>query len=120
MHNVFDPSSNESASNTAPFQNCPQLDHSAQAKGVHARNTEWIDKTACTSYLFYNESSDGLIVEEKTNLPQEHLMTCLQHDLPRAVLACAVLVDSSAYEPTLALRQGFPSQTPSHILCADQ
>ena len=35
-------------------------------------------------------------------------MTCLQHDLPRAMLACTVLVDSSAYEPTLALRQGFP------------
>jgi hypothetical protein len=47
--------------------------------------------------LFYNESCDGLIVEEKTNLLKEHLRTRLQHDLPRAVLACAVLVDSSAY-----------------------
>jgi hypothetical protein len=49
--------------------------------------------------LIYNESTAGLIVEEKTNLPKENLQTRLQHDLPslRAVLACAVLVDSSAY-----------------------
>jgi hypothetical protein len=30
-------------------------------------------------------------------LLKEHLLNCLQHDQPRAVLACAVLVDSRVY-----------------------
>jgi hypothetical protein len=52
--------------------------------------------------LFYKESTNGLIVEEKTNLPKENLGTSLQHVLPRAVLVCAVLVDSSTYSGTPA------------------
>jgi hypothetical protein len=57
----------------------------------------WICKIVFDCYLFYNESTDELlIVDKKTNLLKEHLRTRLQHDLPRAVLACTVLVDSSA------------------------
>jgi hypothetical protein len=48
-------------------------------------------------YLFYAESTNRLTVEEKTNLLREHLLTRLNHDQSRAVLACAVLVDSSVY-----------------------
>jgi hypothetical protein len=36
------------------------------------------------------------MIEEKTNLLKEHLLTCLNHNQPLAVLACVVLVDSSA------------------------
>jgi hypothetical protein len=47
--------------------------------------------------LFHDESTNGLTLEEKTNFLKEHLRTRLQHDLPRAVLACAALVDSNVY-----------------------
>ena len=47
--------------------------------------------------MFHDESTDGLTLEEKTHLLKEHLRTRLQHDLPRAVLACAPLVDSNVY-----------------------
>jgi hypothetical protein len=47
--------------------------------------------------LFNAKSTNGLTVEEKTNLLKEHLRTRLNHDQPRAVLACAALVDSSVY-----------------------
>ena len=57
----------------------------------------WIFKTVVDCDLFLAESTDGLTVEGKTNLLKEHLRTRLNHDQPRAVLACAALVDSSVY-----------------------
>jgi hypothetical protein len=57
----------------------------------------WIFKTVVDCDLFLAESTDGLTVDGKTNLLKEHLRTRLNHDQPRAVLACAALVDSSVY-----------------------
>jgi hypothetical protein len=75
-----------------PMHHCLQLVRSAQAKGADAslRRKEycaWKCKAVIDCNLFYNESCDGLIVEEKTNLLKEHLRTRLQHNLPGAVLA---------------------------------
>ena len=57
----------------------------------------WTCKTVLQCEPFYDESTDVLAVEERTNLLQDHLRNRLNHNLPRPVLACAVLVDSSVY-----------------------
>jgi hypothetical protein len=82
------------------------------AKEVQATNTvqSGIEMQAivdCT--LIYAKSNDRLTVEGKTNLPKEHLRNSLQHDSTRAVLAFAVLIDSSAYSGPPALWQCFAS-----------
>jgi hypothetical protein len=66
-------------------------------RGPSNQYCTWKCKTVFDSELFYHESIDYVTVVEKTNVLKEHLRTRLQHDLPRAVLVCAVLVDSSAY-----------------------
>jgi hypothetical protein len=100
MRNVFDPSSDESTSDTGALSD-PELPTARpkrpSKRGQRKEYRAWICKTVFDCDLFCNDSTDGLIVEEKTKLLKEHLRTRLQHDLPRAVLACAVLVDSSAY-----------------------
>jgi DNA-binding NtrC family response regulator len=97
------------------LQNCLQLTQSLQAKEVQATNTvqsgiqvEMQAIVDCT--LIYAKSNDRLTVEGKTNLPKEHLRNSLQHDSTRAVLAFAVLIDSSAYSGPPALWQFFASR----------
>ena len=79
MRDVFDPSSEDSASDTGALSD-PALP-AAQPKRpskrgprTAARNTEHgFVKLYLIAYLFYAESTDGLTVEEKTNLLKEHL-----------------------------------------------
>ncbi len=100
MRDVFDPSSDESASDTGALSD-PELPTARpkrpSKRGRRKEYRAWICKTVFDCNFFYDDSTNGLIVEEKQKLLKEHLRTRLQHDLPRAVLACAVLVDSSAY-----------------------
>jgi hypothetical protein len=66
-------------------------------RGPSNQYTAWTFKHELECDLFYAESTNVLTIEEKTNLQKEHLRNRLQHDQPRAVLACAVLVDSRVY-----------------------
>jgi hypothetical protein len=100
MRDVFDPSSEDSASDTGALSD-PALP-AARPKRPRKRGTRkeyraWTCKSKIDCDLFHDESTDGLTLEEKTNFLKEHLRTRLQHDLPRAVLACAALVDSNVY-----------------------
>jgi len=107
MPGVFDLSSDESSSEAAeadlltdprePLPKPPKRPKSRLSRGPSNQYKAWICKTVLDCDLFYAESTNGLNVEEKTNLLKEHLRTRLNHDQPRAVLACAVLVDSSVY-----------------------
>jgi hypothetical protein len=98
MRYVFDPSSKESAGETGflSYQESSAAPPKRPSKrGPHNEHRAWICKTLLDRYLFYDKSTDQLLIEEKTNSQLEHLLTLLQHDLSRAVLACKVLVDSS-------------------------
>ena len=109
MPGVFDLSSDASSSEAAeadlltdprePLPKPPKRPKSRSrlSRGPSNQYKAWICKTVLDCDLFYAESTDRLTVEEKTNLLKEHLRTRLNHDQPRAVLACAVLVDSSVY-----------------------
>ena len=66
-------------------------------RGPSNQYRAWTLKHVLECDLLYAESTDRLIIEQKTNSLKEHLRNRLQLDQPRAVLACAVLVDSSAY-----------------------
>ena len=81
------------------IQNCrSSTDRSVLKKrGPSNQYRAWILKHVLECDLLYAESTDRLTIEEKTNSLKEHLRTRLQLDQPRAVLACAALVDSSAY-----------------------
>jgi hypothetical protein len=92
------------------LQNCLQLNQSLQAKKVQATNTARSGIEMQTIALIYAKFNDRLTVEGKTNLPREHLRNSLQHDSTRAVLAFAVLIDSSAYSGPPVLWQCFVSQ----------
>ena len=88
MRDVFDPSSEDSASDTGALSD-PALP-AARPKRPSKRGTRkeyraWTCKTKIDCDLFHDESTDGLTLEEKTNLLKQHLRTRLQHDLPRAV-----------------------------------
>ena len=102
MPDVFDLSSDESAGETGSLSD-PGLPAARlgpkrpRKRGPRNEYRAWICKSVLDCDLFHAESTDGLTVEEKTNLLKEHLRTRLNHDQPRAVLACAVLVDSSVY-----------------------
>ena len=100
MPDVFDLSSDESAGETGSLSD-PGLPAARpkrpRKRGPRNEYRAWICKSVLDCDLFYAESTNGLTVEEKTNLLKEHLRTRLNHDQPRAVLACAVLVDSSVY-----------------------
>jgi hypothetical protein len=101
MPNAFDFSSEESADDTGSLSK-PKLPAARpkcpNKRGPSNQYCAWKCKaTVIDCNLFYNESCNGLIAEEKIILLKEHLWNRLQQDLPRAVLACAVLVDSSAY-----------------------
>jgi hypothetical protein len=100
MRDVFDTSSKDSASDTGALSD-PALP-AARPKCPSKRGTRkeyraWTCKTKIDCDLFHDESTDGLTLEEKTYFLKEHLRTSLQHDLPRAMLACAALVDSNVY-----------------------
>jgi hypothetical protein len=98
MRYVFDPSSKESAGETGFLSNqeLPAAPPKRPSKrGPHNEYRAWICKTVLDRYLFYDKSTDQLLIEEKTNSLKEHLLTLLQHDLSSAVLACKFLVDSS-------------------------
>jgi hypothetical protein len=100
MPNVFDLSSDESTGETSALSDAPlpaARPKRPSKRGPCKEYCAWKCKAVIDCDLFYNESCDGLIVEEKSKLLKEHLRTRLQHDLPRAVLVCAVLVDSSSY-----------------------
>jgi hypothetical protein len=104
MPGVFDLSSDESSSEAAeanlltyPQEPLPKPPKRPKSRGPSNQCKARICKTVLDCNLFYAESTDGLTVEEKTNLLKEYLRTRLNHDQPRAVLACAVLVDSSVY-----------------------
>jgi hypothetical protein len=103
MPNVFDFSSEESSdemgSLSATFD--PKLP-AARPKRPPKRGPSnyyraWALEHKLERDSFYAESTNVLTIEEKTNLLKEHLRNSLQHDQPRAVLACAVLVDSRVY-----------------------
>jgi hypothetical protein len=100
MPDEFDLSSDESAGETGSLSD-PGLPAARpkrpRKRGPRNEYRAWICKSVLDCDLFYAESTNGLTVEEKTNLLKEHLRTRLNHDQPRAVLACAVLVDSSVY-----------------------
>ena len=100
MRDIFDPSSEDSASDTGALSD-PALPAARpkrpSKRGPRKEYRAWTCKTKIDCDLFCDESTDRLIVEERTNLLKEHLRTRLQHDLPRAVLACTALVDSSVY-----------------------
>jgi hypothetical protein len=66
-------------------------------RGPSNQYTAWTFKHKLECNFFYAESTNVLTIEEKMNLLNEHLQNRLQHDQPRAVLACAVLVDSRVY-----------------------
>jgi hypothetical protein len=83
-------------------------------RGPSNQYTAWTFKHELECDLFYAESTNVLTIEEKTNLQKEHLRNRLQHDQPRAVLACAVLVDSRVYF-------GPPARVSIPVtLCSDQ
>jgi hypothetical protein len=116
MPNLFDFSSAESSDETGSLSanSDPKLP-AARTKNPPKRDSSnqyrsWTLKHELESecYLFYAKSTNVLTIEERTNLFKEHLQNLLQHDQPRAVLACAIL------QFTSALRQGFPSQ--SHFM----
>ena len=100
MRDIFDPSSEDSASDTGALSD-PALPAARpkrpSKRGPRKEYRAWSCKTKIDCDLFYAESTHGLTVEEKTNLLKEHLRNRLRIDQPRAVLACAVLLDSSAY-----------------------
>ena len=100
MRDVFDPSSEDSASDTSALSD-PILPAARpkrpRKRGPRKEYCAWKCTTKIDCDLFHDESTNVLTVEEKTNLLKEHLRTRLNHDQPRAVLACAVLVDSSVY-----------------------
>ena len=100
MPGVFDFPSEESADETGSLSD-PTLPAARpkrpKKRGPSNQYRAWIFKHVLECDLFYAESTHGLTVEEKTNLLKEHLRNRLRLDQPRAVLACAVLLDSSAY-----------------------
>ena len=100
MPDVFDFSSEESADETGSLSD-PKLPAArpkrTKKRGPSNQYRAWILKHVLECDLLYAESTDRLTIEEKTNLLKEHLRNRLQLDQPRAVLACAALVDSSAY-----------------------
>ena len=100
MPGIFDLSSDEGASETGSVSE-PELPAARpkrqKKKGPSNRNRAWIFKTQIACDLFALESTDVLTLEEKTRMFTEHLRTRLDHTRPPAVLACAVLLDSSRY-----------------------
>ena len=100
MRDVFDPSPEDSTSDTSALSD-PILPAARpkrpRKRGPRKEYCAWKCTTRIDCDLFHDKSTDGLTLEEKTNLLKEHLRTRLQHDLPRAVLACAALVDSNVY-----------------------
>ena len=100
MPDVFDFSSDESAGEMGSLSD-PGLPTARpkrpSKRGPSNQYCAWKCKHVLHCDLFFDESTDGLTLEEKTNLLKEHLLTRLQHDLPRAVLACAALVNSNVY-----------------------
>ena len=120
MRDVFDPSSEDSASDTSALSD-PILPAARpkrpRKRGPRKEYCAWKCTTKIDCDLFHDESTNGLTVEEKTNLLKEHLWTRLQHDLPRAVLACAALVDSNVYSgppARLSIPVTFYLQTKKH------
>ena len=99
MPDVFDLSSDESAGETGLLSDpaLPAARPKRPKRGPRNEYRAWIFKTVVDCDLFLAESTVGLTVDGKTNLLKEHLRTRLNHDQPRAVLACAALVDSGVY-----------------------
>jgi hypothetical protein len=100
MPDVFDFSSEESTDETGSLSD-PKLSAArpkhTKKRGPSNQYHAWILKHVLECDLLYAESTDRITIEEKTNSLKEHLRNRLQLDQPRAVLACAALVDSSAY-----------------------
>ena len=100
MPDAFDFSSEESTDETGSLSD-PKLPAArpkrTKKRGPSNQYRAWTLKHVLECDLLYAESTDRLTIEEKTNSLKEHLRTRLQLDQPRAVLACAALVDSSAY-----------------------
>ena len=103
MPGIFDLSSDEGASETGSVSSVSEPELPAARpkrqikRGPSNRNRAWIFKTQIACDLFALESTDVLTLEEKTRMFTEHLRTRLDHTRPPAVLACAVLLDSSRY-----------------------
>jgi hypothetical protein len=100
MPGVFDLSSDESAGETGSVSDIElpaARPKRPKKRGPRNEYCAWNCKSVLECDLFHDESTDGLPVEEKTNLLQEHVRTRLHHDRPMSVLACAVLVDCSIY-----------------------
>jgi hypothetical protein len=99
-------SASETDSLSVPRQPLTKPPKRPKSRGPSNQYKAWICKIVLDCDLFYDESTDRLLIEEKTNLLKEHLRTRLNHNQPRAVLACEVLVDSSAYSALLSTRPG--------------
>ena len=100
MSGVFDLSSEESAGETGSVSDIELpagRPKRPRKRGPCKQYCAWTCKSVLECDLFHDESTDGLPVEEKTNLLKEHVRTRLHHDRPMSVLACAALVDSSIY-----------------------
>ena len=100
MSGVFDFSSDESAGETDSVseQELPAArPKRLRKRSPSNRHRAWIFKTQIPCDVFALESTDVLTVEEKTKMITEHLRSRLDHTRPLAVLACAILVDSSRY-----------------------
>lgn len=101
MPGVFDLSSDESAGDTGSVSDI-ELPAAARPKRPKKRGPRneyraWNCKSVIECDLFHDASTDGLPIEEKTNLLNEHLRTRLHPDRPMSVLACVVLVDTRIY-----------------------
>ena len=103
MPGEFDLSSDEGVSETGSVSEPegPELPAARprrqKKRGPSNQHKAWIFKTLIACDIFALESTDVLTVEEKTKLFTEHVRTRLDHTRPLAVLACAILVDSSRY-----------------------
>ena len=113
MRDVFDPSSEDSASDTSALSD-PILPAARpkrpRKRGPRKEYCAWKCTTKIDCYLFHDESTYGLTLEEKTNF----LKTRSTYGLACSTIylgLCwhALLLLIAAFTP--ALMQGFPSQS---------
>ena len=102
MPNVFDFPSDDETGSVSELEVDSELSaarpkRSTRKRGPSNQHKAWVFKTQIPCDMFALESTDVMPVEEKTKLLTDHLRTRLDHTRPLAVLACAVLVDSSRY-----------------------
>ena len=114
MRDVFDPSSEDSASDTSALSDpiLPAVRPKRPRKrGPRKEYCAWKCTTRIDCDLFHDKSTDGLTLEEKTNLLKNIYRTaCSTINLGLCWRVQSLLI--AEFIP--ALRQGFPSQ--SHFM----